>query len=236
MMTRFALAVLSAVLLDCGSASAQIGGTSISPGPPLGMTSPLGLGPASPVAPTRIPMGATELASPGVSPFMSATSPMTPATSVGATCGASSAASGTATAVFDGGGMSGTASGTCAAGGGSSAGPAPVTSSGTGMGSAPSVGGVGIPLGSTEIAVGGLSPPLGSPTTNPLAPLTSLTPLIAIPPSNSSAPASTSTAPCQTTATGVPIEGQRLTTANAFGAPLTGSALGSAVTRCDSAP
>ena len=235
MMTRFALAVLSAVLLDCGSASAQIGGTSISPGPPLGMTSPLGLGTASPVSPTRIPMGATELASPGVSPFMSATSPMTPATSVGATCGASSAASGTA-ALFDGGGMSGTASGTCAAGGGSSAGPAPVASSGTGMGSAPSVGGVGIPLGSTEIAVGGLSPPLGAPTTNPLAPLTSLTPLIVIPPSNSSAPASTSTAPCQTTATGVPIEGQRLTTANAFGAPLTGSALGSAVTRCDSAP
>ena len=48
------------------------------------------LGPGSSVGPTRIPMGSTEVASPGVSPFISATSPMAPATSVGATCGASS--------------------------------------------------------------------------------------------------------------------------------------------------
>ncbi len=236
MIARLALAVL-AVLLDCGFASAQIGGTSISPGPPLGLTSPLGLGPGSPVGPTRIPMGSTELASPGVSPFISATSPMAPATSVGTTCGASSAgASGPATALFDGGGMGGTASGTCAAGGGSSAGPAPVASSATGMGSAPSVGPVGIPLGSSEIAVGGLSPPLGSPTPNPSAPLTTLTPLVAMPPSNSSAPVSSSTTPCQTTATGVPRAGLPLSPATAFGAPLRGAALGAAVTRCDTPP
>jgi hypothetical protein len=57
-----AMAVLAAVLLDCGSAFAQVGGMSISHGPPLGVTSPLGLGSGSPVPPTRIPMGATELA------------------------------------------------------------------------------------------------------------------------------------------------------------------------------
>ena len=51
MVTRFAVAALVAVLLDCGSAYAQVGGMSISPGPPLGFTSPLGVGPGSPVAP-----------------------------------------------------------------------------------------------------------------------------------------------------------------------------------------
>jgi hypothetical protein len=49
MVTRFAVATLVAVLLDWGSAYAQVGGMSISPGPPLGFTSPLGLGPGSPV-------------------------------------------------------------------------------------------------------------------------------------------------------------------------------------------
>ena len=85
MMTRFAVAT-AAVLLGCGSAYAQVG-MNISPGPPLGMTSPLGVGPGSPVARTSIPMGATELATPGVSPTISGTSPMTPATSTVTTCG-----------------------------------------------------------------------------------------------------------------------------------------------------
>ena len=76
MVTRFAVAALLAVLLDCGSAYAQIGGMSISPGPPLGFTSPLGVGPGSPVAPTRTPMGSTELAAPALSPLISGTSPM----------------------------------------------------------------------------------------------------------------------------------------------------------------
>ena len=76
MVTRFAVAALVAVLLDCGCAYAQVGGMSISPGPPLGFTSPLGVGPGSPVAPTRIPMGSTELAAPAVSPLISGTSPM----------------------------------------------------------------------------------------------------------------------------------------------------------------
>jgi hypothetical protein len=247
MVTRFAVATLVAVLLDWGSAYAQVGGMSISPGPPLGFTSPLGLGPGSPVAPTRTPMGATELAAPAISPLISGTSPMSPATSTGTTCGASSAGTsaglggspmsgttGTTTAVFDGGGMTGSASGTCGASGGSLAGSTPMASSGTGIGSSSSVGPVGIPLGSTEMGGGGLSPPSVALTTNPLAPLMTLVPLAVIPPSNPSPPVSTlgSTAPCQTTATGIPTGGTRLTTANAFGAPLTGSALGSALGRC----
>jgi len=248
MVTRFAVAILVAVLLDWGSAYAQVGGMSISPGPPLGFTSPLGLGLGSPVAPTRTPMGATELTTSAVSPLISGTSPMSPATSTGTTCGASSVGtsaglggspmsgtSGTATAVFDGGGMTGSASGTCgASGGGSSTGPAPMASSGTGMGSSSSVGPVGIPLGSTEMGGGGLSPPSVALTTNPLAPLATLTPLAVMPPSSPSAPVSTSgsTAPCPPTATGVPVFAGPLNTADAFGAPLRGRALGKALGRC----
>lgn len=76
-MMRFVMTTLAAVLLGCGSALAQVGGMSISPGPsPLGITSPLGIGPGSPVAPAGIPLGATELAPPGVSPMTSGTSPL----------------------------------------------------------------------------------------------------------------------------------------------------------------
>jgi hypothetical protein len=215
-MTRFAVATTAAVLLGCGSAYAQVGGMSISPGPSLGMTSPLGVGPGSPVAPARIPMGATELASPGVSPMISGTSPMAPSTSSGTTCGgiggslpqasfgvgASSAGassgmgssttggSGTATALFDGGGMAGSASGACAASAsGSLAGPAAMASSPTGIGSVSSVGRVGIPMGSTELGVGGLSPLPSLLTPNPSVPLMTLTPLVVAP--NLSAPVST---------------------------------------------
>src|SRR5690242_4662149 len=84
MITRFAVAT-AAVLLGCGSAYAQAP-LSTSPLPPLGLTSPLGI-PNAPVGQTGIPMGATELATPGVSPTTSGASPM-----IGATCaGASSA-------------------------------------------------------------------------------------------------------------------------------------------------
>src|SRR4051794_5833852 len=70
-MTRIWISALTALLVGCGSAFAQI-----SPGSPLGMTSPLGIGPGSAVAPTGIPLGATELASPGVSPTTSGASPL----------------------------------------------------------------------------------------------------------------------------------------------------------------
>ena len=187
---RSATAVMTAALLAAslvsGSASAQIGGSGLSP---LGMTSPLGIGPSSPVAPTGIPLGATELASPGVSPMTSGVSPLGPATGttncsgsgsilpqalsgMGNPMTASSGMSGSST-VFDGGGM-GTASGTCAGTTGSAAAaPAASASSPTGMGSASAVGRVGIPLGSTELGTGGLSPPPDVLTPNPSVPLSS---------------------------------------------------------------
>src|ERR1700681_4097043 len=80
MTLRFMTAATAAVLLGCGSAFAQVGGMSTSPGAsplgmpsPLGMTSPLGIGAGSPVAPAGTPLGATELAAPGVSPTASGT-------------------------------------------------------------------------------------------------------------------------------------------------------------------
>ena len=62
---RWSLAVLTFVFVASNSAYAQIGGIGPSPlGSPLGMTSPLGIGPAPAVPRTGIPMGATELSSP----------------------------------------------------------------------------------------------------------------------------------------------------------------------------
>jgi hypothetical protein len=132
-MTRFVMAITAAALLSGSSAFAQVGGMSISPGPsPLGVTSPLGIGPGSPVAPTGIPLGATDLASPGVSPTTSGASPLgstvgstTLCSGIGGSTPQTSDGMGTAgtsdsTSVFDGGGTAGTASGTCAATGSSS--------------------------------------------------------------------------------------------------------------------
>ena len=182
-MTRVLMAATAAYLLTCGFASAQVGGTGPSP---LGMTSPLGTGPAAPVPPTGIPLGTTELGSVGVSPTTSGTSPLSPpTTSSTATCaginstagnlsggsstGASSPASGS---LFDGGSLAGTASGTCAGiATGPTGGPASSASSPTGMGSTSPNGRVGIPMGSTELGVGGVSPPPATPTPNPSAPV-----------------------------------------------------------------
>src|SRR5262245_42423066 len=175
-MTRLLMLAMAAALLGSGSASAQIGGLATSPGPsPLGITSPLGIGPAAPVAPTGIPLGATELASPGVSPMTSGVSPAVPAIGAATTCsgaGALGNPAGTAnpgpsglSPGFGGGGLGGPASGTCATGS-PSLGPAPSASAPTGMGLS-TLGRAGIPLGSTELNVGGLSPPPDALTPNP---------------------------------------------------------------------
>jgi hypothetical protein len=180
-MKRVLMVAMAAALLGSGPASAQIGGFSTSPGPsPLGMTSPLGIGPAMPVAPTGIPLGAIELASPGVSPMTSGVSPVVPAIggatacsgagAVGSSTGIANPGTSGSTSVFDGGGLGGTASGTCAAGSSSTA-PAASASSPTGTGSTSAVGRLGIPLGSTELNVGGVSPPPDVLTPNPSGPL-----------------------------------------------------------------
>src|SRR5262249_61357107 len=83
MITRFAMAT-AAVLLGCSSAYAQAR-MNVSPLPALGMTSPLGI-PNAPVGQTGIPLGATELATPGVSPTASGAAPL-----IGAPCAGASA-------------------------------------------------------------------------------------------------------------------------------------------------
>src|ERR1700737_2558827 len=155
--------------------------------PPLGMTSPLGIGAAAPVGATGLPLGATELSTPGVSPMTSgssASSAMTTPSVCSSTMGAmqtaasgignstsgipgslpgESSATGTIsgtsapTPLFDGTGIAGTASGTCATAATASSSPTASASSPT-VGSRTTVGRVGIPVGSTELGTGGLSP------------------------------------------------------------------------------
>jgi hypothetical protein len=82
----FAVAAAAAVLLGCCPAYAQVDRLSISPGPRLGMPSPLGVGPSSPAASPRIPIGATELATPNVIPMVSGMSLVSPSMSSVSTC------------------------------------------------------------------------------------------------------------------------------------------------------
>src|SRR3954468_7826562 len=238
MMTRCAVAI-AAVVLGNSYAHAQAR-MSLSPLPALGMTSPLGI-PNAPVGQTGIPMGATELATPGVSPVTSGAAPVIGATCFGASPSPASAAIGSSmtiaptgmgssaaggsgamgSAIFDGGGMSGTAPGACAA---SATAPPPMASS---MGPGSSVGMVGIPLGSTELGGGGLSPPSVALSPNASAPfMSSLSSLSTAQPSSPSlsllTPQSTPL-PCPTTQTGLPTA-TGVTTQ--FGAPLPGIALG----------
>jgi len=200
-LTHWSLATLTAAVLASGSAAAQVGGIGISPlGSPLGMTSPLGIGPTPAVPRTGIPMGATELSSPGVSPMTFGASPLGPApgnitscSSIGgsvpqASSGMGSSMPGTSfnsgmsatgssgsSTIFDGGGTTGNASGTCTTTASSpTAGPSSSASSPTGMGLGSQVGRVGIPLGSTELGVGGLSPPPNVLIPNPSTPISTL--------------------------------------------------------------
>lgn len=146
-MRRLLMAAMLTGLFGRNPVLAQVGGIG-GPTPGIGATSPLGMAPGSPVAPPGIPMGATELAPPGLSP-------------------APTACSGSSTN-FDGGGMtagSGTSlpgaaapstCGTTAGGSGaSSASTLPVTPGGVAR--------TGIPMGSVEIDNGGLSPLLAVP-------------------------------------------------------------------------
>lgn len=114
--------------------------------PPTGMLATSPLNPQS-TRPVGIPLGSTEIATPGISPI----NPMQSVTG----CVGSDNTSSTG-ALFDGGGLSGTASTNCA---GSAAAVSPLPSTST-------VGRVGIPLGSTEIGSAGVSPtvPVPGPT------------------------------------------------------------------------
>jgi hypothetical protein len=114
--------------------------------PPTGMLATSPLNPQS-TRPVGIPLGSTEITTPGISPI-------NPAQSTMGCAGSGNAAS--TGALFDGGGLSGGSSTNCA---GSTAAVSSLPSTGT-------VGRVGIPLGATEIGGAGISPsvPVAGPT------------------------------------------------------------------------
>ena len=100
------VAVIPALVLCNYSARAQVTGMA-SPTPSIAATSPLGLGPGSGGSQTGIPLGATEIASPGVSPAPGATGAMSMPGS-GTTCstlGTSPSGMFGSTSSYDGGGM-----------------------------------------------------------------------------------------------------------------------------------
>jgi hypothetical protein len=182
MKMKYLWIALVTISLGCGSVFAQVGMTT-SPTPGIEATSPLGMSPGisfgvSPdaaVAPTGIPLGATELASPGISPAASGLAGMTGyGTTCSSTGGASPGISGisgvsgvSGSSTYDGGGM---ALGTSSSG---SMASCPTASSGNAILSmAPgAVARPGIPLGSVEIGNAGISPLVTVPTPSP-SPLT----------------------------------------------------------------
>jgi hypothetical protein len=116
------IAAIFPTLLACNVATAQVTGMA-SPTPIIGATSPLGLGTGSTVSPTGIPLGSTEIASPGVSPApgdATGTIAMPSSSTTCSTIGTAPSQMFGSTASFDGGGM---AMGT--------AGPATAATSGT---------------------------------------------------------------------------------------------------------
>jgi hypothetical protein len=181
MKMHLVVAALAVSLLGGNSASAQVGGAGTSP---LGAASPLVMGAGAPVGPVGIPLGATEMATPGTSPA--------PSSTMGA-MGCSSAAGPTSQAaapLFDGGGMAGAASSGC-------------TGTGAGGASMPALptlraGRAGIPLGSTELGDAGLSPapPVSTLFLSPIVP--SVTAPLA---TMDAAPGTATTLPCPVTGT-----------------------------------
>ena len=170
-MKRLILALALALTLDCRVAIAQVGGMAggAEGATPfgLGATGPLGNTAGTPVAPPGIPMGAIGLANPGVSPGPSG---MACGTTVGAAAGVSSTMSGS-TGGSSSGGMSGLSGlstydgggfGACANGqpGAGASGGSTTVGGGVTAPSSPGepVAKPGIPLGSTELAGGGISP------------------------------------------------------------------------------
>ncbi len=118
----YALAILPGLII-CNPALAQVTGMA-SPTPAIGATSPLGITTGSSVSPTGIPLGSTEIASPGVSPAPMVTG-ATGTPSSGTSCstpGTSPSGMFGSTATYDGGGLTvGSASPATAAMSGSAA-------------------------------------------------------------------------------------------------------------------
>jgi hypothetical protein len=180
MKMHIVIAAMAGSLLGANCALAQVGGTVTSP---MGATSPLALGTGSPVGPVSIPLGATEVATPGISPAPLPTNGTTGCSVAGEPTFQS------AIPLFDGGGMAAVASGACAATG--SAG------SSTPAQSMPGIGRANIPLGSTELGNAGLSPapPVSTMFASPIGPS------MATPPATMDALPSAAAPPCPVTGT-----------------------------------
>ena len=107
LMRYWPVAAVLPALFVCNVAVAQVGAMA-TPTPTIGATSPLGITTNSSVAPTGIPLGSTELASPGISPMPgSSTGTITiPGSSTAcSTVGTSPSGMFGSTTSFDGGGM-----------------------------------------------------------------------------------------------------------------------------------
>jgi hypothetical protein len=173
-MRRHAIAMILVTLLGETPALAQVGAMG-APTPGIGVTSPLGMTPNSTTSPAGIPLGATELASPGISPAVPGTLGMSGGATGCGTLAGSSPGMSSAGSTYDGGGMAigsgssltgstsmpgtsmpGTSSMSGMCGGGASSSAPSATSTLT-----PSPGGAskaGIPLDSVEIGNAGISP------------------------------------------------------------------------------
>ncbi len=153
-MTRLLTIVILATVLGCGPVVAQVAGTDTTPDLSLGIgaTSPLNITPnmTAPVVPTGIPLGATEITTSGLS------SPLCPSSTPGSSLGSAT--------VFDGGGTTLTAPGTCVGDNNTGLAQPPALNS-----SPTTLGQVAIPLGSTELGTEGLSPPPIAVTAPPIS-------------------------------------------------------------------
>jgi hypothetical protein len=214
-MKRF-LMITTAMALLCGPAFAQQ--AAVMPTPSLSATSPLGMAPSAPVGGTGIPFGATEIASPGVSPAPLPSTGIIGSTACSTIGTAPSVMFGSA-ATFDGGGMpvgtvtpqstmampssgipptsalidtSGTQS-MCGAGAGNLAASSTPTSPTT-PGGVPRT---GIPMGSTEIGNLGVSSAAAVPiitVTPTIAPTIPTVPAVTLPaPNTTTVPAANGT-------------------------------------------
>src|ERR1700749_2413404 len=100
------IATVLLALVVCYAGNAQVSGM-VSPTPSLNATSPLGITAGSTISPTGIPLGSTEIASPGISPapLVTGTASMSGGSTTCSTLGISPSGMFGSTTSFDGGGM-----------------------------------------------------------------------------------------------------------------------------------
>src|SRR6266478_4791307 len=162
-MTRGLIVIATAIFVTSGCAYAQVGGMGTAT-PGIGTTSPLGMSSSgTAVAPTGIPLGATPLATPGVSSgFSNGVASATACSSPG--MGSAMTGTSGSTALFDNSGvgiMTGATQPGSAAPVTTTCGPASATGNATSLqssASTPATSQPGIPMGSTELSNPGLSP------------------------------------------------------------------------------